>query len=179
MNRAAFAVLVIWAVLAPLLLGSVPEAEIADQSDFGSFLAAGGAYAVFKVLGFLALGLALADFLSRPGSRPAPDRGGRILLLLLAAIPVLGLFQLVPLPRFIHVILAPAHAGDLDLLLPGWSMSSISIDPEVVDPDDVEMLQDLIMAAVNDALNKAKAMMNEEMGQLTKGMNIPGMPGLM
>nr|MBC8179438.1 YbaB/EbfC family nucleoid-associated protein [Candidatus Desulfacyla euxinica] len=56
---------------------------------------------------------------------------------------------------------------------------SISIDPEVVDPDDVEMLQDLIMAAVNDALNKAKAMMNEEMGKLTKGMNIPGMPGLM
>ena len=56
---------------------------------------------------------------------------------------------------------------------------SISIDPEVVDPDDVEMLQDLIMAAVNDALNKAKAMMNEEMGQLTKGMNIPGMPGMM
>ena len=56
---------------------------------------------------------------------------------------------------------------------------SINIDPEVIDPDDVEMLQDLIMAAVNDALNKAKAMMNEEMGQLTKGMNIPGMPGMM
>ncbi len=56
---------------------------------------------------------------------------------------------------------------------------SINIDPEVIDPDDVEMLQDLIMAAVNDALNKAKAMMNEEMGQLTKGMNIPGMPGIM
>ena len=61
----------------------------------------------------------------------------------------------------------------------GQDVLSISIDPEVVDPDDVEMLQDLIMAAVNDALNKAKAMMNEEMGQLTKGMNIPGMPGLM
>ncbi len=61
----------------------------------------------------------------------------------------------------------------------GQDVLSISIDPEVVDPDDVEMLQDLIMAAVNDALNKAKAMMNEEMGQLTKGMNIPGMPGMM
>ncbi len=61
----------------------------------------------------------------------------------------------------------------------GQDVLSIRIDPEVVDPDDVEMLQDLIMAAVNDALNKAKAMMNEEMGQLTKGMNIPGMPGLM
>jgi len=61
----------------------------------------------------------------------------------------------------------------------GQDVLSISIDPEVVDPDDVEMLQDLIMAAVNDALNKAKAMMNDEMGQLTKGMNIPGMPGMM
>ncbi len=61
----------------------------------------------------------------------------------------------------------------------GQDVLSINIDPEVVDPEDVEMLQDLIMAAVNDALNKAKAMMNEEMGQLTKGMNIPGMPGMM
>ena len=56
---------------------------------------------------------------------------------------------------------------------------SIKIEPEVIDPDDVEMLQDLIMAAVNDALARAKDMVNEEMGKLTKGMNIPGMPGLM
>lgn len=56
---------------------------------------------------------------------------------------------------------------------------SISIDPEVIDPGDVEMLQDLIMAAVNDALNKAKAMTNEEMGKLTKGMNIPGISAFM
>ena len=61
----------------------------------------------------------------------------------------------------------------------GQDVLSVKIDPEVVDPEDVEMLQDLVMAAVNDALNKAKAMMNEEMGQLTKGMNIPGMPGMM
>jgi len=56
---------------------------------------------------------------------------------------------------------------------------SIAIDPEVVDPNDVEMLQDLILAAVNDALNRAKEMTSEEMGKLTKGMNIPGLPGLM
>lgn len=55
---------------------------------------------------------------------------------------------------------------------------SITIDSEVVDPEDLEMLQDLVMAAVNDALSKAKEMVNSEMGQLTKGMNIPGMPGL-
>jgi len=56
---------------------------------------------------------------------------------------------------------------------------SIAIDPEVIDPKDVEMLQDLILAAVNDALNRAKEMTNEEMGKLTKGMNIPGLTGLM
>jgi DNA-binding YbaB/EbfC family protein len=55
---------------------------------------------------------------------------------------------------------------------------SIHIDQEVIDPNDQEMLQDLIMAAVNDALSRAKTMMNEEMGKLTKGINIPGMPGL-
>ena len=56
---------------------------------------------------------------------------------------------------------------------------SIEIDQEVIDPNDAEMLQDLIMAAVNDALSRAKEMVNEEMGKLTKGMNIPGMPGLL
>ena len=55
---------------------------------------------------------------------------------------------------------------------------SIHIEQEVIDPDDAEMLQDLIMAAINDALNRAKEMMNEEMGTLTKGMNIPGLPGM-
>ncbi|MDY6879332.1 MAG: YbaB/EbfC family nucleoid-associated protein [Desulfatiglans sp.] len=56
---------------------------------------------------------------------------------------------------------------------------SITIDQEVVDPNDIEMLQDLIIAAVNDALSRAKDMMQEEMGKLTKGMNIPGLPGMM
>ena len=56
---------------------------------------------------------------------------------------------------------------------------SIIIDPEVIDPDDAEMLQDLIMAAVNDSLFRAKEMMNEEMGKLTKGMNIPVISGLL
>jgi len=55
---------------------------------------------------------------------------------------------------------------------------SIHIDKEVVDPDDVDMLEDLIMAAINDALSRAKTMVNEEMGKLTQGMNIPGIPGL-
>lgn len=55
---------------------------------------------------------------------------------------------------------------------------SIIIDPEVINPDDREMLQDLIMAAVNDGVSKAKDMVNEEMGKLTSGLNLPNIPGL-
>ena len=52
---------------------------------------------------------------------------------------------------------------------------SIQIEQEVVDPDDVEMLQDLILAAVNDALTKAQDMVSGEMSKLTGGLNIPGL----
>jgi DNA-binding YbaB/EbfC family protein len=52
---------------------------------------------------------------------------------------------------------------------------SIRIEREVVDPEDVEMLQDLVLAAVNDALAKAQEMVSSEMGKLTGGMNIPGL----
>ena len=52
---------------------------------------------------------------------------------------------------------------------------SIQIEKEVVDPDDVEMLQDLVMAAVNDALGKAQEMVSSEMSKLTGGMSIPGL----
>lgn len=51
---------------------------------------------------------------------------------------------------------------------------SISMEKEVVDPEDVEMLQDLILAAVNDALAKAQEMVSAEMGKLTGGFNLPG-----
>lgn len=52
---------------------------------------------------------------------------------------------------------------------------SIEIEKEVVDPDDVDMLQDLILAAVNDALTKSQDMVSSEMSKLTGGMNVPGM----
>ena len=57
----------------------------------------------------------------------------------------------------------------------GQKIESIVLEKEVVDPEDVEMLQDLVQAAVNDALNKAQEMVSKEMGKLTGGMNIPGM----
>jgi len=56
---------------------------------------------------------------------------------------------------------------------------SISISPEVADPEDVEMLEDLVMASVNEALGKAKKAMEQGMEQARGGLNLPGMPGLM
>ena len=52
---------------------------------------------------------------------------------------------------------------------------SVTIDPEVVDPDDVEMLQDLILAAISQARTKAQELQTEKMAGLTGGLNIPGM----
>jgi DNA-binding YbaB/EbfC family protein len=52
---------------------------------------------------------------------------------------------------------------------------SIRIEKEVVNPEDVEMLQDLILAAVNDALTKSQEMVATQMGKLTGGLNIPGL----
>ena len=51
---------------------------------------------------------------------------------------------------------------------------SITIKPEAVDPEDVEMLQDLIVTAVNDAMKKIDAMTETEMGKITGGMKMPG-----
>jgi DNA-binding YbaB/EbfC family protein len=58
------------------------------------------------------------------------------------------------------------------------TIQSIVIDPEAVDPDDVEMLQDMVTAAVNEALRAVTAKGNDRISQVTGGMNIPGMPGL-
>ncbi|MBO8164837.1 MAG: YbaB/EbfC family nucleoid-associated protein [Brevibacillus sp.] len=51
----------------------------------------------------------------------------------------------------------------------------IAIKPEVVDPDDVEMIQDLVLTAVNDALRNADELIAKEMGRFTGGMNLPGL----
>ena len=52
---------------------------------------------------------------------------------------------------------------------------SIQIEKEVIDPEDAEMLQDLVLAAVNDALVKSQEMVSGEMSKLTGGLNIPGL----
>jgi nucleoid-associated protein EbfC len=71
-----------------------------------------------------------------------------------------------------------AGGGAVTIVITGHrEFKSITIKPEVIDPDDVEMLQDLLLAAVNDAVEKAKALEEERMGALTGGMGLP--PGLL
>lgn len=72
---------------------------------------------------------------------------------------------------------AGAGGGAVSVVVSGKKeLKEIIIKPEVVDPDDVEMLQDLILAAVNEGIRKADDMMNSEMSKITGGLG--GMPGL-
>lgn len=57
----------------------------------------------------------------------------------------------------------------------GLKLRSVKIDPEVVDPGDVEMLEDLVLAAVTEALEKAQALQAQSLGGLTGGMGLPGL----
>ncbi|MGM0904833.1 YbaB/EbfC family nucleoid-associated protein [Mesobacillus maritimus] len=69
-----------------------------------------------------------------------------------------------------------AGGGMVTVIVTGHKeIVDVQIKQEVVDPDDVEMLQDLVLAATNDALKKAEELTNSTMGQFTKGMNLPGM----
>ena len=69
-----------------------------------------------------------------------------------------------------------AGGGVVKVVVTGkLKLESIEIDPEVVTPDDVGMLQDLVLAAVNDGLEKAQEMAASRMGELTGGLNIPGL----
>jgi nucleoid-associated protein EbfC len=71
---------------------------------------------------------------------------------------------------------ATAGGGMITVIANGkQEVVSIKIEPEVVNPDDVDMLQDLVLAAVNDALRKAQEMMANEMSKVTGGMKIPGL----
>ncbi len=69
-----------------------------------------------------------------------------------------------------------AGGGMVTVVVNGkFEVVSVSIDPEVVDKDDVEMLQDLVVAAVNQAFQKVQELQAEKMSGLTGGMNIPGL----
>jgi nucleoid-associated protein EbfC len=73
-------------------------------------------------------------------------------------------------------IIGTAGGGIVTVVVSGHKeVLEVTIKPEAVDPDDIDMLQDLVLAATNDALKKADELTNNTMGQFTKGMNLPGM----
>ncbi|PTM56952.1 YbaB/EbfC family nucleoid-associated protein [Desmospora activa] len=71
---------------------------------------------------------------------------------------------------------ATAGGGVVKVRMNGHKqLLDISIAPEAVDPEDVEMLQDMITAAVNEAMKKADELAAQDLGKLTGGLNLPGM----
>ena len=71
---------------------------------------------------------------------------------------------------------ASAGGGAVKVVATGkQTVQSIAIDPAAVDPNDVELLQDMVLAAVNEALAKSQALAAERLGALTGGLKIPGM----
>lgn len=74
------------------------------------------------------------------------------------------------------VVQGTAGGGVITVEVSGQrEMRSIKIDPSAVDPEDVEMLEDLVLAAVTDAMEKAAKLNEEKMSALTGGMKIPGL----
>lgn len=74
------------------------------------------------------------------------------------------------------VIETTAGGGAISVKITGKKeIVGMEIKPEVVDPDDIEMLEDLITAAVNEAIRSAEDMMASEMGKITGGLNMPGL----
>jgi hypothetical protein len=72
---------------------------------------------------------------------------------------------------------ATAGGGAVKVVVNGkQEVVDLQIDHEEVDPEDVEMLEDLVLAAVNQGMREIQEMVNEEMGKVTGGMNLPGMP---
>jgi DNA-binding YbaB/EbfC family protein len=75
-----------------------------------------------------------------------------------------------------RTVSAQAGGGMVEATVNGrQELLSLRIDPEVANPDDIEMLQDLITAAINEALNRSRDMVAQEMSKLTGGLQIPGL----
>ena len=75
-----------------------------------------------------------------------------------------------------EMIEATAGGGAVKVVVNGrQEIQSVTIDPDVVDPEDVEMLEDMIVAAVREAMSKAGELAAERMGAITGGLSIPGL----
>jgi DNA-binding YbaB/EbfC family protein len=79
-----------------------------------------------------------------------------------------------------QTVTATAGGGVIEVVVNGHQrVESITIDPEVVDPEDVEMLQDLIMAAVNEGMERSQGLAAEQMAGLTGGLDLGSLGGIL
>ena len=70
---------------------------------------------------------------------------------------------------------ASAGGGAVTATVANKQITALEIKPEAVDPEDVELLQDMVLAAVNEAIKQAEDTVEREMGKITGGMSLPGM----
>lgn len=79
-----------------------------------------------------------------------------------------------------RTVTVTAGGGVIEVVMTGHQqLQSIKIDPEVVDPEDVEMLQDLIIAAVNEGIERSQALAAEQMSALTGGLGLGDLGGIL
>ena len=79
----------------------------------------------------------------------------------------------------VETVEASAGGGMVTVVVTGaLEVKDVRIDPEAVDPDDVEMLQDLVLAATNEALRAAQDLASSKLGGATGGLDLPNIPGL-
>jgi DNA-binding YbaB/EbfC family protein len=108
---------------------------------------------------------------SRPGGRPDMQQQIRMLQeQMMATQEALGE----------KTVSVTAGGGVVEVVMTGHQrVESIKIDPEVVDPEDVEMLQDLIIAAVNEAIERSQGLAAEQMASLTGGLGLGDLGGIL
>jgi len=108
---------------------------------------------------------------SRPGGRPDMRQQVRILQeQMMATQEALGE----------QTVSVTSGGGVVEVVMNGHQrVEAVHIDPEVVDPEDVEMLQDLIIAAVNEAIERSQGLAAEQLGALTGGLDLGGLGGLL
>ena len=79
----------------------------------------------------------------------------------------------------VETVEASAGGGTITVVVTGsLEVKEVRIKPEAVDPDDVEMLQDVVLAAVNEALRAAQELAQQKLGGATAGLDLPNIPGL-
>jgi DNA-binding YbaB/EbfC family protein len=79
-----------------------------------------------------------------------------------------------------QTVTATAGGGVVEVVMTGHQrVQSVTIDPEAVDPEDVEMLQDLVVAAVNEAIERSQSLAADQMGALTGGLGLGNLGGLL